>query len=326
MTRHHAALVCLALLAASCGGGGGGGNDQRRFVASEPERVGPLAVQSYDLSFDVDGFGTYDATVFFPEPDGSGAPWPAIVAMNGYLATAPMMSWLTQHLASHGYVVLGVTPPTPWSLDVTQWARGFTDGLDALARESERDGSPIAGMVDPVRLGAIGISMGASGALEAAGRDARVRAMVGLAPGWSDIGSFVFEETLQATAAIEAPTQIQIGSEDCLVGLSGPRGYYDAMPARKQYLEIQGANHIGFINEALANVATPLVTDAVPVDCLPAISYGEQHRVSAKYATMWFDAHLYETKAWDDALYGAGLDADLASRTLAGATYAAPQR
>ncbi len=314
---------------AACGGSGGSGGSSapagRTLTPTDPETDGPLAFTSSTLTFDGEGFGTYSATAFVPAPDGQNEPWPSVVLLNGLSATAPMMTWLSDHLASHGYVVLAVTPPNPFSLDVTQWARGFIDGASTLESESARSGSPLAGQVDSARLGAIGLSMGGAGALEAAGTDPRFAAVVSLAPGWSDYAKFLFQDTLAAAGKITTPTQIQRGSEDCLVPADGPLGYYAAVPARKQYLEIHGGDHIGYINDGLATVAGPIVFDAVPIDCPTTVPYEEQHRLGGKYATMWFDTYLYGSDHWSDALYGSGFAADLASGALSQGMTSAPQ-
>ncbi|MBK7978315.1 MAG: alpha/beta hydrolase [Deltaproteobacteria bacterium] len=311
----RAALALAFTLAAACGGDGAPGG--RSFVDADPGAPGPVGFTTASFTFTDPDWGDYPSTAFVPAADGNPAPWPAIVLLNGFFATAPMMSWYSEHLASHGYLVLGVTPPTPFIPDVTEWARGFAGGARLLLAESADPASPLAGLVDESRLGAIGLSMGGAGALEEGGTEpALFRAIVALAPGWSDLGAFLFAETLAAAGSIEAPTQIQRGSQDCLVPADGPLGYYDAVPAAKQYLEINGGNHIGYINEGLATAAGPIVFDLVPVDCPATTSYAEQHRLSAAYATMWLDKHLHGTGRWDDALLGAGFAADLSSGTL----------
>lgn len=310
----RAALMTALLALASCGGASNG--TARTAALSDPERPGAFSYTRWQTSFDDSAYGIFDATAFVPADDGSSQPWPTVVLLNGFVATAPMMTWLSTHLASHGYLVLGVTPPNPLLPDPTEWARGFSGGAELLVRESLRADSPLAGQVDDTRLGAIGLSMGGAGALEIAGTETLFRAIVALAPGWSDVGSFIFDDTLAATRAIGVPTQIQRGSRDCLVPAAGPLAYYDAIPATKQYLEINGGNHIGYINEDLATLSAPIIFDLVPVDCPPTTSYAEQHRLGAKYATMWFDKYLYGSDRWDDALVHAGVAADLASGAL----------
>ncbi len=311
-----AGLLTATVTLGACGGEASSRDAERAFVPSDPEQPGTLSYATFAHTFDDPAFGIFHATAFVPSTHGATAPWPTVVLLNGFSASAPMMAWLSTHLASHGYVVLGVTPPNPWLPDPTEWAHGFGHGASFVLEESGDPSSPLAGQVDETRLGAIGLSMGGAGALEIAGSDARFRAVVALAPGWNDLGAFLFADTLAASADITAPTQIQRGSEDCLVPAAGPLGYYDSVPAAKQYLEIRGGNHIGYVNEDLATLAGPIVFDLVPVDCPPTTSYAEQHRLSVKYATMWFDKYLYGSDAWDDALVGTGFAADLSSGAL----------
>lgn len=311
-----AGWLTAAVTLGACGGDASSAGAAHGFVPSDPEQPGAATYTTYARTFDDPAFGIFHATAFVPSSDGAAAPRPTVVLLNGFSASASMMTWLSAHLASHGYLVLGVTPPNPWIPDPTEWAHGFGLGASLVIAESGDPSSPLAGQVDETRLGAIGLSMGGAGALETAGSDARFRAVVALAPGWSDLGAFLFEDTLAASASIAAPTQIQRGSEDCLVPADGPLGYYDAVPVAKQYLEIRGGNHIGYINEDLATLASPIVFDLVPVDCPPTTTYAEQHRLSVKYATMWFDKYLHGTDHWDDALVGSGFAADLASGAL----------
>lgn len=313
---HHAARALAALtLAAACGCEAN--SRGRSPVDADPSAPGPIGFATASFTFTDPDWGEYPSTAFIPAADGNPAPWPTIVLENGFFATAPMMSWYSEHLASHGYLVLGVTPPTPFIPDVTEWARGFAGGAALVLAESANPASPLAGLVDETRLGAIGLSMGGAGALEQGGTEpARFQAIVSLAPGWNDFGAFLFADTLAAARRVEAHTQIQRGSQDCLVPADGPLGYYDAVPAAKQYLEINGGNHIGYIDEGLATAAGPIVFDLVPVDCPATTSYAEQHRLSAKYATLWFDKHLYGSTRGDDALLGTGFAADLSSGAL----------
>lgn len=51
-------------------------------------------------------------SIFFP-PDPSGAPYPAVVFMQGANVAIEQYAWLFEHLASHGYIVLAITELMP---------------------------------------------------------------------------------------------------------------------------------------------------------------------------------------------------------------------
>jgi hypothetical protein len=332
-------LALLAAVLVECGESdpGGMGAGEPGFRPTDPEVPGPFVVAFYEASYEVAGFGTFPALVHYPAGISDTAPaqrlpsepYPVVVLSNGLAASAVMLSWLSEHLASHGYVVLGFTPQNPFALDVTNWADGFRQGLAFLYVENVRGDSPVFGLVRMERIGLIGLSMGGAGALEAAGRGVKADTVVALAPGINDLGRFIFMETIEAAERIRVPTQIQVGNRDCFVNPKegsllrftnltdqGVATYYDIITARKLYVEINGANHVAYINEEIADIGNLIVAGLIPIDCMPGISTAEQHRVAAKYATMWFDTYLYETTFWNQTLFGRGIREDFESGVL----------
>ena len=337
--RCAVALLGLAsvLALASCSSGGSGGG--AAFVPTDPSVAGRFAVEHGTATLDVPDFGTYQAQTYLPiasDSAATGAPpeepparMPGIVLSNGLAASGAIMSWISDHLASHGYAVLTFTPANTLSLDMAPWSRGFQRGIDALLGESGATAGILDGRVDPEHIGLVALSAGGAGAIEAAAADLRVRAVVAFAPGINDLGRFLFQDTLDAAAHVAVPTQIQVGTEDCLVnprppsllaftnlGRGGVDLYYDAIPAERQLLEITGANHIGFFDEAALPLWTAAIVDTIPIDCAATIPASHQHTVAKRYATMWLDTVLYETAAWQDGLFGGGVEADLASDVL----------
>jgi pimeloyl-ACP methyl ester carboxylesterase len=306
-------------------------------VPTDPSVAGRFAVEQGTTELTVPDFGTYPALTFRPvantAPGGAGveppARMPGIVLSNGLAASGSLMGWISNHLASHGYAVLTFTPANTLSVDMTAWASGFQRGIDAFLGENGESAGSLDGLVDPARIGLVALSAGGAGAIEAAGKDPRVDAVVAFAPGINDLGRFLFQETIDAASHIEAPTQIQVGTEDCLVNPRSPsllaftnlghasvETYYDAIPARRQFLEIAGANHVDYFDEPQNELWISVIVDAIPIDCAPRIPAAEQHRVARKYTTMWLDTHLYGTTAWQDGLFGSGVESDLSLGVL----------
>ncbi len=336
-SRRLTSALVAALAFAACAACGGSAGGSSRFVPTDPAVAGRYAVVEGTAELTVAGFGTYGAQTYLPAAVGSDggtgatppARMPGIVLSNGLASPGSAMSWISRHLASHGYVVLTFTPANTLSLDMTEWAAGFQGGFDALLGESSDSVGALAGRADPARIGAVALSAGGAGAIEAAGKDARVAAVVAFAPGINDLGRFLFKETIDASAHVTAPTQIQVGTEDCLVnprppsllaftnlGHTSVETYYDAIPARRQFLEIAGANHLDYMDEAAAQLAVELLVDAIPIDCAAKIPTATQHTIAQKYATMWLDTYVYGTGAWQDSLFGAGVAADLTAGVL----------
>ena len=156
--------------------------------------------------FDSIDDGIFRADVFHPgESPAAHPPYPVVVASSGYATDSSSMDSYSMHLASHGYAVLAFTVANPFALDLTNWATGFRVGLTTLVELGEDPESALHGLVDPDRVGFLGISMGGAGALEAAGTDGRDDATVALAPGINDLGGFLFADVMDAVRAIGHP-------------------------------------------------------------------------------------------------------------------------
>ncbi|MBA3979057.1 MAG: hypothetical protein C0462_00480 [Alcanivorax sp.] len=78
------------------------------------------------------------------------------------------MYWLADHLGSHGYAVLAITPSNRFGTPPV-WQRAHIAGFHKLAEENGRAGSPLFGQIDPDRRAIMGFSMGGGGTLLAAG-------------------------------------------------------------------------------------------------------------------------------------------------------------
>ena len=94
---------------------------------------------------------------------------------------------LHETMASHGFV----TAVALHSADPVVRVRDLTLVIDALLARNAASGNPLAGSIDPARIGISGISAGAAAAIGAAGgieasgvpADPRIKAMVVYEPG-----------------------------------------------------------------------------------------------------------------------------------------------
>jgi len=275
-----------------------------------PAEPGPYLVGYYSVSYNMSGYGTYDAKIRYPAlsdgevatKDESGAPYPGIVVASGLYGAEWSVTWISEHLASYGYVVLGFTPPDPGLGDWTQWADGFTGGIQELKRQSGQPSSPIYGLLDTERFGVIGYSMGGGGCIEAAGAlGSEVDVAVALAPGGyrSDrLAAGNVTAVMRAAANITVPIQMQVGSADAMVPPERVFPFYsDLIPDTtvKEYVEIDGGNHIGFLNQELAEVAEHIVPELAEIigkDAACTIGFEGQRHVSSTYFTSWFQYYL----------------------------------
>ena len=276
---------------------------------TSPEEMGPYHVGYYDTTNTIEPYGTYKAVIRYPAlsdglrtpKDTRGAPYPGIGVCNGLFGQEWQITWIAEHLASHGYVTICFTPPKIASSDITQWAKGFSAGITRMKNETLMSNSPVSGIMDTERFGSIGLSMGGGGSIEAAGsQGSEIDAAVALAPaGFSSVEE---TDTMAAARNIRIPTQIQVGTNDGFVPPVDARPFYDAIipgDTIKEYVEIKGGNHIGFLDETYAEIATILNLDN-PM----GIAFAEQRRLSGKYFTAWFQYYLKGLPGYYTYLFG----------------------
>jgi dienelactone hydrolase len=134
--------------------------------------------------------------------DPSGGPYPLVVFAHGYAVTPSFYAELLQRWAAAGYVVAAPTYPiwsgVPGGLGDTGYEQSFADTsfvITQLLRASSgaSGSSPLAGSIDPARIGAAGHSNGEAvaygvGFLTCC-RDARVRSVIALAGNLSNINN-----------------------------------------------------------------------------------------------------------------------------------------
>ncbi len=294
---------------------------------TSPEEMGPYHVGYYKTSYTIEPYGTYQAVIRYPAlsdglrtlKDTRGSPYPGIGVCNGLLGQESQITWIAEHLSSHGYVTICFTPPKPDSFDITQWANGLNSGIMRMKNESQMANSPVSGLLDLERFGSIGLSMGGGGSLEATGsQGSEIDAAVALAPA----GYSWDADAMAAAGNIIVPTQIQVGTNDGLVPPADARPYYDSVipgGTTKEYLEITGGNHIGFIDETYAEIAAMLKIDN-PI----GIAFAEQRRLSGKYFTAWFQYYLKGLISYYVYLYGQEAQDDHISGKLSELLYNVP--
>lgn len=111
------------------------------------------------------------------EPDQSAGPYPLLIVSHGYLGSRVLMTYLTENLASKGYMVVAIDHPesthrNPGKFTSTLYYRALDDLF--VLNEIASLGAPgskslLSGMVDSDNTALIGYSMGGYGVLNAAG-------------------------------------------------------------------------------------------------------------------------------------------------------------
>lgn len=220
------------------------------------------------------------------EPDVAGAPYPLVIVSHGYPGSRMMMSYLTENLASKGYVVVSIAHTESTFYDVSafgstllnrsldQWAV-----LDEMAALSDGD-TFLGGLVDADNTGLIGYSMGGYGALNTIGagyngiaanfgageglnqliagadayaelQDDRIKAAVLFAPWGGDLGFVDMAGTAlwdeTALADITIPTFWIVGSMDDVSTFVGVERLFN--------WSVNSERHMLVYDNALHNVA-----------------------------------------------------------------------
>ena len=291
---------------------------------SSPDEPGPYHIGYYRVSYNVPPFGLYRAKIRYPATrdgwlapkDTSEAPYPGIVVANGLGGSEWNIKWIPEHLTSYGYVTICFTPPKKISGDTTQWAYGLIGGIEKLKNQNNLLFSPIKDMVDVETFGAIGLSMGGGGCIEATGAlNSEIDAAVALAPAASD-------DAKNAAQNITVPTQLQVGNNDGMVPPEHVIPYYtEFIPETsvKEYMSITGGNHIGFVDEFVARIA-----ERLNIDNPKGIEFAEQRQISRKYFTAWFQYHLKGLDEYYTYIFGEEAQNDLDTGILTDLHYNIP--
>ena len=113
------------------------------------------------------------------QPALSEGSFPLILLSHGFTGYRTQMFYLGEHLASHGYVVVGIDHTGSTNADIKETEdrpAGFTDTLYNRARDQQflldyfaDQTSPVEAIVDTDRAAIIGHSMGGFGAINTVG-------------------------------------------------------------------------------------------------------------------------------------------------------------
>lgn len=253
INKSKLALAAGTLLAASTvfattgGGGGGGGtggdipcNDcsngyQRGSVPSTSQleaNNGPYSVSTYTVSsYSASGFG--GGTIHYSTE--TGGEQGAIAVIPGYLSYEDSIKWWGPRLASWGFVVITIDTNSIYDQPDSR-ADQLSAALDYLISESGSSSSPISGLVDENRVGAIGWSMGGGGSLKLS-TERDIDAIIPQAPYYSGYNTF---------NTITTPTMIIACESDTVAPVSSHASpFYNTIPSStpKAFMEIRGGDH-----------------------------------------------------------------------------------
>jgi hypothetical protein len=171
-------------------------------------------------------------TIYHPTNLGQGGVrHPVLLWGNGTFTSPSQYDGLLRHLASHGFIVAAATTSNAGS------GQEMLAGLDYLTTANGQAGGKFNGKVDLGKVGTVGHSQGAVGALAAA-RDARVKVIIpimGAGAGLSASGK---------------PTIYFVGQNDTTVRPDDVQRAYAAGTGPTAFAELVGASHLTALGSA----------------------------------------------------------------------------
>ena len=168
------------------------------------------------------------------EPDLGQGPYPLLIVSHGYLGSRHLMSYLTENLASKGYVVVAIDHPesthsNPGKFTSTLYYRALDDlfvlnQMAAFGRQGSE--SFLSGLVNADMTALIGYSMGGYGVLNAAGAgySPQMVQMFGQLSG----GNKAIESRVSGNAAYQAAMDDRIKASVAFAPWGMQRGAWNA--------------------------------------------------------------------------------------------------
>lgn len=256
--------------------------DERRNRTLVTEIWYPTIAESADAVGEYDSGATSIALRDAPIAPGR-FPW--VIFSHGLASVREQATFLTEHLASHGYIVAAPDHPNNTGRDlnpfkVLQSAENRPVDVRVVVNEltvaARTPGNPLYGRLDERRLAVIGHSLGGSTALAAGGAwvnahalknggpldyldfgDSRVAAVIAYMPVYEPY----FDEF--GLRQLKLPTMIVSGSADTVTTYEKSQGpLFEVLLAPKVLAVIEGASHFNLINEEIV-VRAPFLIRAM---------------------------------------------------------------
>ena len=163
-------------------------------------------------------------------------------------------SYLTTHLASHGYLVAALDHSEVVDPEVAGNSQSFVANRvpDARFLLDYMLTGPIPGSArpDPERIAIVGHSIGGWTALTLPETDTRIRAVVALAPGGaSNPKPGILRATLSFNWPRPPATLYIVAEDDVLTPIAGMRELYSRTPGLKQMVILPRADHLHFVDD-----------------------------------------------------------------------------
>jgi predicted dienelactone hydrolase len=299
-----AVITGVALSAMSCSGGSAAKSTTPTASAlRDPAERGPYNVGLTKMTFErpanADGSPRkLETWIWYPAagaatdptpaadaaPADNGGPFPVVIFSHGSGGQPNFYKYVTEHLASWGFIVAAPPHPGNTSADcfpcsgasITASARerptDVTFVLDQVLALKDDPSQPLGKVIDPAHTAVAGHSFGGWTSVFAA-PGSKFNAVIAMAPG--------LPETLLGRAPnITAPILILGGDKDELVPPGSVRKLFDALPKTiaRTYVSFPEGHHLTFSDRCLG--------------CTAALSEARGHDLVNRYVTAFLETYV----------------------------------
>jgi predicted dienelactone hydrolase len=218
---------------------------------SAPSALGPFAVSTHAFEArDPARDRLFSCDIWCPDEPGA---WPLVLYSHHSSGSRRSATYLTTHLASHGYLVAALDHSEVVAPEIAGNVEGFIANRVPDARfllDYMLAGAiPCTARPDPDRIAIVGHSFGGWTALALPETDTRIQAVVALAPaGASNPKPGIIPATLSFKWPRPPATLYIVAEDDVLTPISGMHELYNRTPGRKQMVVLPRADHLHFVD------------------------------------------------------------------------------
>ncbi len=220
-------------------------------LVSAPSAPGPFAVRNHTFEArDPARDRLFPCDIWCPDGQGT---WPLVLYSHHSRGNRRAATYLTTHLASHGYLVAALDHSEVVAPEIAGSVEAFIANRVPDARfllDYMLAGAiPCTARPDPDRIAIAGHSFGGWTALALPETDTRIQAVVALAPGGaSNPKPGIIPVALTFNWPRPPATLYIVAEDDVLTPIAGMHELYSRTPGRKQMVLLPRADHMHFMD------------------------------------------------------------------------------
>jgi len=219
--------------------------------ASAPSCPGPFAIRTLTFEArDPSRDRLFPCDIWCPDEPGV---WPLVLYSHHSRGNRRSATYLTTHLASHGYMVAALDHSEVVAPEIAGDVQGFITNrvpdVRFLLDYMLAGAIPCTARPDPGRIAIVGHSAGGWTALALPETDTRIQAVVALAPaGASNPKPGIIPATLSFNWPRPLATLYIVAEDDVLTPIAGMDELYSRTSGPKQMVVLPRADHLHFVD------------------------------------------------------------------------------